>query len=153
MGPKGLFGGLFLLIGVGFFLAGAYRLVATNTIAWNGVRVTAEITGHERSGRRGWVAVYAFKTRDGQMAYGRAGTRLFSSGNNVRALQAEEVGRKIPVIYDPADPQRSVADTFMGRWSAILMMLFVLPHLLFGIYLLRRDRKEQREDGWAQRRF
>ncbi|MCZ8368567.1 MAG: hypothetical protein O9293_01150 [Porphyrobacter sp.] len=41
----------------------------------------------------------------------------------------------------------------MGRFGALLWMLFVTPFILGGLYLIRSDRREQIADGWTQRRF
>jgi hypothetical protein len=154
MGPKGLFGGAFLLVSSLFFLVGAYWLVDANLIAMNGVRTTGQIAGYEGSARR-HVLVYSFVDRKGRRFTGRL-TPYSSKSRRLRHARAKaalDVGGPIPVIYDPANPHRSVADTFKGRFGALLWMLFVTPFMAIGIVLIRRDRREQIADGWALRRF
>ena len=154
MGPKGLFGGMFLLIGGFFFSVFAYWLVDANLIAMNGVRTTGQIAGYDTIGNRRKLA-YTFTDRRGETFRGHFGRAWTKSGPlRLKRLEEElDVGRKIPVIYDPADPERSVADTFMGRFGALLQMLLMLPLMLMGAYFLRSDRREQREDGWTSPRF
>ncbi|MCL9983489.1 MAG: DUF3592 domain-containing protein [Erythrobacter sp.] len=154
MGPKGVFGGLFLLIGGFFFCVGGYALVDANLIAMNGVRTTGQIAGYDTIGNRRKLA-FTFTARTGETFRGHFSRAWTKTGPlRLKRLEAElDVGRPVPVIYDPADPQRSVADTFMGRFGALLHMLVVLPFMLMGAYFLRSDRREQIEDGWVQRRF
>ncbi len=154
MGPNGLFGAAFLLVGGGFFVAGSYMLVDANRIALSGVATTGTIVGHQARGSRGGrAAVYTFTDNAGREMQGSV--RIGSGGSGRRAQRQREadIGRKITVFYDPADSRQSVADTVMGRWGGLLIMLFVLPFMLAGLYLLRRDRREQIEDGWAPRGF
>jgi hypothetical protein len=154
VGPKGLIGAAFLLVGGGFFVGGSYMLVDANRIALSGVATTGTIIGHEARGSRGGrAAVYTFRDNSGREMRGSVRIGLGGSSRSARQQREAEIGRKIGVFYDPADPRQSVADTVMGRWGGLLIMLFVVPHMLIGIYLLRRDRREQIEDGWVQRRF
>lgn len=154
MGPKGLFGALFLLIGGFFFSVFAYWLVDANLIAMNGVHTTGQIAGYDTFGNRRKLA-YTFTDRRGEAFRGHFHRTWTKTGPlRLKRLEAElEIGRTIPVIYDPADPRRSVADTFTGRFGALLQMLVMLPFMLMGAYFLRGDRREQIADGWAQRRF
>lgn len=154
IGGKGLAGGFFLLIGGGFFIMAAYNLADTVWLAWRGVATSGEITGYEVRGHRGGrIMIYRFVDGEGRTVEGR--TRIAFSAGGIGASQqrAASVGRKIAVIYDPSDPTRSIANTFRGRWAWLAIMLFVSPHILIGAWLIWRDRQEQREDGWTQRRF
>lgn len=154
MGPKGLFGGAFLLVASGFFLVALYWLVDANLIAMNGVRTTGQIAGYEGSANR-HALTYTFEDRKGRTFTGRL-TPFSSRSGPLRHARAEaelDVGASIPVIYDPAEPDRSIADTFRGRFGALLWMLFVTPFILGGLHLIRSDRREQIADGWVQRRF
>lgn len=154
MGLKGLIGAAFLLVGGGFFLAGAYMLVDANRIALTGVETTGTVVGHEARGARGGRSmVYTFEDRAGRKIRGSVRIGLRGSGRRAKRQREAEIGRTVRVFYNPADPRQSVADTVMGRWGGLLIMLFVVPHMLIGAYALRRDRLEQIEDGWTSRRF
>lgn len=154
MGPKGLIGGAFLLGGLIFWGVGAYWVVDANHIALTGVATTGRIVGLESGGSEGGVARdYAFEDREGRTFGGQVTRFNNRSGLSRRKRGGDRVGDSIPVIYDPANPERSVADTFMGRWSPLLWMLVVVPQILIGLFLLRSDRREQIEDGWVSRRF
>lgn len=154
MGPKGLIGAAFLLVGGGFFVAGTWIFADANRIALSGVATTGTIIGHEVRGNRGGrAAVYTFTDNAGREMQGSVRIGSGGSGRRAKRQREADIGRKITVFYDPADPRQSVADTVMGRWGGLLMMLFVMPHIMIGIFLLRRDRREQIEDGWAPRGF
>lgn len=154
MGPKGLFGGLFLLIGGFFFSVAGYGLVDANLIAMNGVRTTGQIAGFETIGNR-YKLAYTFTDRRGETYRGYVNRAWKETGPlRLKRLEGEVgVGQPVPVIYDSADPHRSVANTFQGRFGALWQMLVILPFMLMGAYFLYRDRREQIEDGWAARRF
>lgn len=153
MGPKGVIGAAFLIVGSVFFLLAGKSLVEANAGAWNGVETTGTILGHAPSGRRGGrIVVYGFEDEQGRRFEGRTKVPT-GRGRRARQRRAEDVGRAVPVFYDPADPSRSTLDTFLGRWVYLLIMLFVLPHMAIGAYLIRRDRREAHEDGWARRRL
>ena len=154
MGPQGVIGAGFVILATTFFVIAGTRLADTTALAWSGTRTTGIITGHAPTGHRGGrVTLYSFEDASGRRFVARAGMGFTGSGPNARARRAAEVGRSVTVIYDLADPERSVMNTFWGRWSDLVVMLFVLPHLLVGSYLVRRDRKAAREDGWQRGRF
>lgn len=154
MGIKGVFGAIFLLAGAVILLVTSTMLVEANLIALRGTPVMAEVTGFERAGRKGgWKAVHSFTGPSGRTYLGRVRHGFFGAGSLVRREPPPGLGRKIRVIYDPANPTISVADSFMGRWSFIVMLVIGLPHLILGGFLLRSDRREQREYGFARRRF
>lgn len=147
MGLKGMIGAGLLLLGGGFFVAGIFMLVDANRIAWSGVSTTGTIIGHEPRRREGGrAAVYTFRDSVGREIQGSV--RIGSGGSDRRAERQREadIGRKITVFYNPANPRQSVADTVMGRWAGLLIMLFAIPHMLIGLYLIRSDRREQ---GWG----
>lgn len=147
MGLKGLVGAGFLLIGGGFFAGGSSMLVDANRIAWSGVSTTGTIIGHESRGRQGGsAAVYTFRDGAGREIQGSVRIGLGGTGRRAERQHEADIGRKITVFYNPADPRQSVADTVMGRWGGLLIMLFVIPHILIGIFALRSDRREQ---GWG----
>lgn len=154
MGPKGLVGWGLLLGGLVFFGIGAYWLVDANLIAMQGVRTTGQIAGYEGSGSR-VVLTYTFEDRKGQTFIGHETPFSIRRGPLRQSrIEAEtDIGGPIPVIYDPANPRRSVADTVMGRFGAVLWMLFSSLFIGAGFFAIRSDRREQIEDGWVQRRF
>jgi Protein of unknown function (DUF3592) len=146
MGPKGVIGAGFVSVATLIFATSGMQLVDTTAIAWSGSQTTGTIIGHEptdhRGGRR---TIYSFKDASGRRFEGHVGAGFNGSGPNARARRTAEVGRSVTVFYDPADPSQSVMNTFWGRLSDLFVMLFVLPHMLVGIYLVRRDRKDE---GW-----
>lgn len=155
MAIKGVVGSGFLILATVFFLLAGARLIDANTIAWTGVKTTGTITGHKRGRGKGngWDTVYRFNDQRGLAIVGSAPTGIGGDGPNARARRKAQVGRKVSVIYDPADPARSVMNSFWGRWNMLFVMLFVLPHMAIGYYLVRSDRRDQREDGWFRGRF
>lgn len=144
MGPKGVIGAGFLITASIFFVIAGTQLADITAIAWSGAQATGTITGHERTGTRGGrTTIYSFKDASGRRFEGRVSARFTGTGPNARARRDAEIGRSVTVIYDPADPTRSAMNTVWGRWSNLFVMLFVLPHMLIGIYLIRADRKDE----------
>ena len=146
MGPKGVIGAGFLIVATILFVVAGTQLVDANVIAWSGKRTTGTIIGHAVSGNRGGRAtVYSFEDESGRRFEGQASIGFVGSGPNARARRAAEIGRRIIVYYDPIDPRRAVIDTLWGRWGHLFIMLFLLPHMLVGSYLVWSDRKDERE--------
>ena len=74
-------------------------------------------------------AVVQFKTAGGQVVTFVQGS---SSTGNTLAF-SDTVG----VLYDPANPQRAVVDTFGDRWGAVAIFCAIgLPMVAVGVYFL-----------------
>lgn len=125
-------GAIFLIAGGGFFLFSAYQLGEANMIAAQGVPAEARVLSvDEKRGRRGkrtYAPVYSFVDAEGRSFTGQQAVYL-------RWVEARS-GDTVPVVYDPADPRRSVINTFWGRFGYLPATLFSGLFMGIGAALL-----------------
>lgn len=150
LGPGGVVGGVFALVGALLAIVGTYGVYSANDIAWNGEETVGRIVEIRvnSSGRgRSYKPIYSFE--DGKGIKHRGAHPIAAS----RRLFRE--GEAVPILYDPEDPRRSVINTAWGRFAFVFLILFALPFLAVGMSLVKRDRRAQDEEGigWSNRRY
>ncbi|WP_284123697.1 DUF3592 domain-containing protein [Parerythrobacter aestuarii] len=148
IGGKGLVGAAFLLAGLVFVGGGVFKTWEVNALAATGVHTRGEVTYMKRkstsgrSGGRSWYAWVVFRTSTGE--------EIGFENRQGSALRSHEVGDIVDVVYDPADPSDAIIDNFWTRFAWVFATLFASVFVLLGGWLVRRDRREQREDGWIR---
>lgn len=147
IGAKGLIGTLFLLVGVVFVGASLNRAWEANSLAVTGAHTHGEVASMTRkssSGRRGgqsWHAWVVFKTA--------AGEEIRFEDKQGSALRSFDEGEIVRIAYDPNNPENAIIDRFWTRFAPVLGALFASLFVALGGWLIRRDRREMKEDGWG----
>lgn len=117
-------GGLVVVtIGLALAYGGVAELVGWVRSYRRRVRVTAEIVGRHEPGwlnpsYRGRSPVFRFTTQDGQVV---------DAVSSASTFPEPKVGRRVPVTYDPTDPQRSAE-----RVGVLTFKVVVLSPLLIA---------------------
>jgi len=120
-----LLGVIFALVGAGL-AALAWSMVAdVRRLAASGVRVEAQVVTVDEFRRRGvssYVPTFVFRTADGRVVRERSSETLSS-------MDEFSGGRRVTVIYDPADPSR------VRLASSVAAGAGVLPWIIGGFAL------------------
>lgn len=156
-GPKGLGGLIFALIAGAAALHFTYGL---GTMAWlsvTGISVEGKVTafvsypsnGKSRGGTRIQVT---FKDQKGQ---GQMVEARFGRGNGMSAKPrtTHQLGENVRVLYPRDKPEAAIiADPVTIAWHIVVSLLSA-AFALVGLWIIRADVRQQREDGWTPRRF
>lgn len=143
MSPKKLLGTIFTGMGAIFLTVAAVFLVRDLRFDRTAVTTTGEVvalrSGGSSSSRSGKAPDIAFTTFDGQQRVHRS---------NVFSTPSYQIGEKLPIAYDPADPDNAAIDTFFDRkLFPILFGAIGLVEFSVGMTFLtlRRRRKQEIE--------
>lgn len=132
------------LLGSLFAGMGALFVVIAAAVGFDGARfyaaaerTTGEVVALRRSSKGGGAPDVAFTTRDGQ-------PRVYRS--TFYSTPSYRIGDRVPIAYDPADPERVGLDTFSERWllPAIFGGLGTVE-LIVGVTLLQLRRRRKLE--------
>lgn len=152
VGPKGLIGGFFLLAGLVSFGAAAVKTYHVNTLAISGDKAQGTVTlmlrrsnGSGRGGGRSWFTYVLFQTESGQ--------EITFRNRQGSALRSFNKGDIVEVVYDPAEPENAMINNLWTRFASVFGALFSSLFVGLGCWLIRRDRREQTELGWNDKRF
>jgi hypothetical protein len=157
-GPKSLAG---LLLAISGSFPALYFLSGLSSMAWlsvTGESATGIVTGFRdtppagRSRGGSTRPQVTFRDHDGREHLIEA---RFSLGNSKSegSHATHELRERIPVLYPREKPEAGImADTATIAWH-ILASIFSAAFILIGLWAIRSDVRQQREDGWAPRRF
>lgn len=148
IGPKGLVGGGFAIIGGIFIILTLSSLGQTLWLRTTGERADGTIIGWEACGRYSHcpVALFADKSGKQRQAVSSVGFRRSNSGLSKIAY---ENGDKVAIAYPAGHPEKA---RFVSTGSQLVMVfvaLFASAIVALGIWIIRIERKEMREDGWV----
>lgn len=123
--------GLGLLVAVGIMIFGDCEKI------WNGERVEGVVV----QARDNEKPTVEFRTKDGR--------RMLVEGAISASPTPYEVGERIGVFYDPANPTGALIDSFLERWFLPLIFggfatIFTLVGFGFMLAVLRRRRQQNR---------
>lgn len=138
MGLKKLLGSVFAGVGALFFTASVVLAVLSSRFHARAEHTTGEVVGLRESNEGGLLAPdVAFTTPDGR--------RRVHRSNNY-SQPSYQIGDRVTIAYDPAEPDSAALDTWTARW--LLPTIFGaigLVDLSVGttLLLLRRRRKQE----------
>ncbi|MBA3534445.1 MAG: DUF3592 domain-containing protein [Ardenticatenales bacterium] len=109
----GLVGMMMSLLGVWLFYR--TKLFLARAIPAEGQYVDATWTTSMPSQQQSQVGTIAFQTADGQA--------IQFNGRLATPFESQKVGRTVRVLYDPANPEDALIDSFIEIW---------MPSVIFG---------------------
>lgn len=156
-GPKSLGGLMFVIIGGFSALYFAYGLGSIAWLSIAGETGTGVVSGYRHipaAGRGGSSSRAQVTFRDTQGAEHVVEMRFsFSNRMSGQRRETHEVGERVRVLYPKGKPYEAIiSDGTTIGWH-LFLALFSSIFLTLGIWLIRADRKEQKELGWSRRRF
>jgi hypothetical protein len=146
MNLKSIIGLVFFLAGAAVFFAGGTGQYTAVSLMISGTETVGEIKEMRQSMRSAggsgpaYKPIYRFKDASGKEW---VGAHRFYSG-----FVYYENGEAVPILYASDDPKKSIMNTAYGRYSHLVIVLFSLPFLLLGGWLIRKGVREDRELGW-----
>lgn len=120
--PPLLIGVLFTAVGIGALAAAGWLGMQTREFVARAAHAQGEVTGLEASRSGSDSSPTYHPTVRFSAADGIEVTFRSSTGTNP---PAHRVGDKVPVLYEPADPQHAEIDSFVDVWLAPLIVGFL----------------------------
>jgi len=121
---------IFGVLGLGLGVACWYQVADARVLAASGVRAEAQVVSVDRFTRRGvesFVPTFTFRTADGRVVRERSSETLSSDTEFAD-------GRRVAVVYDPADTSRvRLASSVDGGIGVLAWVLGGLAALSFAV--------------------
>lgn len=147
LGLKGLVGGLFAIIGALFLVLSLSSLAQGLWLSAKGERAEGVIIGWESCGRYSHCPVALFTDASGieRQAVNPEGIKRSSLG---LAKIAWGKGDKVTLAYPAGRPEKAEFVSIGRLLLLAFIALFASAFVTIGIWVIRRERHEMREDGW-----
>lgn len=147
LGPKGLVGGLFAIIGALFLVLSLSSLAQGLWLRVKGERAEGVIIGWGSCGRYSHCPVALFTDISGKQHQAVSSVGIGRSSSGLSKI-AYENGDKVAIAYPAGHPEQA---RFVSNGSQLIMVfiaLFASAFVALGIWIIRNERKEMRQDGW-----
>lgn len=125
-----------------FCLWGAYAAVVANRLETNGVTTEGIVVGLDESDNEGSTVYSPI------VEYEVNGRRYTIDGGIASSPPAYDVGERVEVLYDKADPSTAQINKWSERWLFPIMIIpaMILTALILNFFMLRAWRRGESID-------